>query len=210
MSSLLFTTVEAWEYRDTAAPPLPPSLAKPPEVLPPASPGLTEEQVSQRIQAALRAAEERWSAQAIAQEQARSAQLAATLEGFAGQRTSYFRKVEAEVVHLALAITKRILQREAEFDPTLLSALVRIALDRMGAGPAVRLRLPAAEIAGWQQQLSAANTRYEYEMIPDDSLQPGDCMVETDLGTANFGFGAQLKEVEQGLLDLLTQRPDAR
>jgi hypothetical protein len=33
-------------------------------------------------------------------------------------------------------------------------------------------------------------------------------VVETDLGTASLGFEAQLKEVEQGMLDLLALRPE--
>ena len=39
------------------------------------------------------------------------------------------------------------------------------------------------------------------------NLPAGDCILETDMGSANFGIDAQLKEVEQGFFDLLAQRP---
>ncbi len=35
-------------------------------------------------------------------------------------------------------------------------------------------------------------------------------MVETELGSANFGLDTQLKEVEQGFFDLLALRPVKR
>ena len=69
------------------------------------------------------------------------------LKEFEDERAEYFRRVEGEVVQLALAIARKILQREAELDPTLLTALVRIALERMQCGSVVRIRV-AAEDAG--------------------------------------------------------------
>jgi flagellar assembly protein FliH len=44
-------------------------------------------------------------------------------------------------------------------------------------------------------------------IIEDAQLSPEDCILETDLGSANFSIDAQLKEVEQGFFDLLAQRP---
>jgi flagellar assembly protein FliH len=38
----------------------------------------------------------------------------------------------------------------------------------------------------------------------------GDCILETEMGSANFSIEAQLKEVEQGFFDLLAQRPAVR
>jgi len=34
-------------------------------------------------------------------------------------------------------------------------------------------------------------------------LGPEDCILETDLGSANFSIDAQMKEIEQGFFDLL-------
>ncbi len=216
MSSFAFTPLfEAWEYRDINAPlPVPKAeeALRTPSAPPPAI--FTEEQMGELLRAArTEAAEEverRWMAREAAQDAQRTAQVNATLGAFAEQRTAYFRRVEDEVVHLALAIAKKILHREAELDPTLLAALVRIALDRMGAGPTVKLRLPSEDLAKWQEQDIFKSSRYACELIVDDKLQAGDCVVETELGVANFGFDAQLKEVEQGLVDLLAQRPAAQ
>src|SRR5215469_13180880 len=66
---------------------------------------LTRERESRRIEAAARLAED-----------------------FRVQRMRYFETVEREVVKLALAIAARILRREAQTDPLLLSCAVRAVL----------------------------------------------------------------------------------
>ncbi len=210
MSNFVFTSIEAWEYRDTSAPPPAAILPKAVEApVPAAVPGFTEEQVALRVQQALAEAEQRLAAQAQAQQQQRDRQIITALEGFTTQRATYFRQLETEVVQLALAVAKKILQREAALDPTMLAGLVRIALDRMSAGPAVRLRLAPGDAAVWQQQPAFADARYTCEVIADPTLAAGACLVETELGSADFGFEAQLKEIEQSFFDLLARRPDA-
>lgn len=209
MSSKVFSSLRVWEYRDTAVPST--ALTTIPEqTAARAAPGFTEAQVCARIEAALAEAEVRWANDSAEGESRRKAQLRSALDEFAEQRARYFRNAESEVVHLALAIAKKILGREARQDPDLLAALVRIALDRMGAAPAVRLRLPASDMAQWQKCAEFAETRYACEQIVDPSLKAGECVVETNLGRANFGFEAQLKEIEQGMLALVELRPGDR
>jgi hypothetical protein len=41
------------------------------------------------------------------------------------------------------------------------------------------------------------------DVVEDAELSEHDCLVETELGIANFGLDTQLKEVEQGFFDLL-------
>lgn len=208
MSSLASASVQSWQYHDIAARARDAAERAAAETFVPlAAPGISEDQVAQRVQAALAQAQSEWTAQAEAEQAKRDAQMAAALEAFSQERTRYFGRVEAEVVHLALGIARKILDREAQLDPTLLSGLVRIALDRMGAGTAVRLRLPPERLAAWQAGTDWANSRYTCEFVADDTLLTGDCLVETDLGSANFGFDTQLKEIEQGLLGILEQRP---
>ena len=209
MSSLALRSVKKWQYDDIAARVRAAAERAAAAAVPSPPLGFTEPQVAARVTAALAEAELRWKAQADADERARAVQTIKVMESFAAERTAYFRRVESEVVQLSLAIARKILAREAELDPTLLSGLVRIALDRMGAGSAVRLRLPPAQISAWQRNDAWKLSRYALEFAADEALQPGECVVETDLGSAEFGFEAQLKEIEAGLLGILAQRPDS-
>ncbi len=71
------------------------------------------------------------------------APIAAAMSGFEKQRDEYYAKVEAEIVQLALAIAAKILHREAQVDPMLVAALVRLAMENMREGSSVtRARRP--------------------------------------------------------------------
>ncbi|ODU54826.1 MAG: hypothetical protein ABT04_02105 [Granulicella sp. SCN 62-9] len=125
---------------------------------------------------------------------------------FAKERAGYFAEVEREVVKLALAIAARVLHREANFDPLLLAATVRVALEKISDSSATILRVPPIEIEGWQKMF-VAGTKPVVELVADESLQPGDCVLETHVGQVELGVSAQLEEIERGFFDLLNQRP---
>ncbi len=73
-----------------------------------------------------------------------------TLEGFARERSDYYRRVESEVVQLALAIARKILHREAQLDPHLLAGLVRVTLEKLDAATKVELHVPPHETTDWR------------------------------------------------------------
>jgi flagellar assembly protein FliH len=118
---------------------------------------------------------------------------------FARAREEYFHGVEGEVVALALAVVRKILRREAQVDPLLLSGLVRVA---------VRMRVHPSQIAAWREYFAAQT---ELAVVPelsgDATLEQNRCQLETELGVSDISLETQLKEIEQGLFDLLAQRP---
>lgn len=134
--------------------------------------------------------------------------VAEALRAFARQRDEYFRRVEAEVVNLALAVARKILRREAQIDPLLLTGMVRVALEKMGAGQNVRLRVHPSQIAAWQEFI-AQQTDFPVtpELSGDATLEANQCQVETELGVTELNLETQLKEIEQGLFDLIAQKP---
>lgn len=137
--------------------------------------------------------------------------LTAALSGFAASRDHYLAQVEQEVVKLALAIAARVLHREALMDPLLLSGAVRVALGQLADTTAVRLKVPAAEQELWSEMLRLMpNLPLHPEVIADDMLNAGDCLLETRLGTVDFGVRSQLAEIERGFFDLLEQRDQQR
>jgi len=138
------------------------------------------------------------------------ASLAAALTQFTHDRATYFQKVEAEVVQLALSIARKILHREAQLDPLLLAGIVRVALEKIDGATGVILRIHPQDAAEWRRYLTTHLEPADLPEILEDSAQPPDrCALETSMGTATIGLEVQLQEIEQGLMDLLAARPGA-
>jgi len=141
---------------------------------------------------------------------AERASVAETVAGFEEQRNEYYARVEAEIVQLALSIAAKILHREAQVDPMLVAALVRIAVEKMREGSSVTLRVNPKRADSWRGYFAEFPNMSHVAVEEDASLSDQDCLLGTELGFANFGLDTQLKEVEQGFFDLLALRPTVR
>jgi len=125
---------------------------------------------------------------------------------FERERARYFSGAEAEIVKLALAIAAQVLHREVRLDPLLLLGVVRVALEQIrDAGSAV-LRVPVSEREAWQESLTETG-EIALQVVGDERLSSGDCVLESSVGRANMGIRAQLEEIERGFFDLLEKRP---
>ena len=135
-------------------------------------------------------------------------QILQALAEFGRERAAYYRRVEGEVVQLALAVARKILHREAQIDPHLLAGVVRVTLDKLDAGTKVDLCVHRPR-NGRVAPLFACQTEGASvpEVHEDAALAAGECRIETSLGATEAGLEAQLKEIETGLLDLLAERP---
>jgi flagellar assembly protein FliH len=135
-------------------------------------------------------------------------QIGDALQQFALERQDYYRRVEGEIVALALAIARKILHREAQLDPHVLAGIVRVTLEKLDIGTKVNLHVHLKEGADWRLYFAS-----QMEGVPapevheDPAVAPGECRIETSLGSTEIGLQAQLKEIETGLLDLLAERP---
>jgi flagellar assembly protein FliH len=138
------------------------------------------------------------------------APIVAAVKEFSDQRDDYFARVESEIVQLSLSIAAKILHREAQVDPTLVASLVRIAVEKMREDSSVTVRVGAGRSKAWKQYFAGFPNLMRVEVVEDTKLSDQDCLLETELGTANFGLDTQLKEVEQGFFDLLALRPANR
>jgi flagellar assembly protein FliH len=83
-------------------------------------------------------------------------------------------------------------------------------VEKMREGSGVTLRVSPKRAESWGQYFAEFPSMGHVEVAEDPSLSEQDCIVGTELGSANFGLDTQLKEVEQGFFDLLALRPTAR
>jgi flagellar assembly protein FliH len=142
---------------------------------------------------------------------AAKAAISSALEKFKVERDSYFALIEPEVVQLALAIARKILHREAQIDPLLLAGMVHVALEKADSATRVRLRANPRDIHFWNEYFAQAGAvKTAPELIGDAALQPGECALETEIGSTQISLETHLKEIEQGFFDLLEQRPRVR
>jgi len=142
--------------------------------------------------------------ESLAQERKR---ISDTLTAFQQQRAEYYSKVEIELVHFALGIAAKILHREAQVDRMVVAGLVKVMLDKLQKGSRVVVRLRPEEVGSWRHYF---HENPDLQIVEDATLEPRDCVLETELGTTEMGLDAQLKEVEKGFADLLAQRPEAQ
>jgi flagellar assembly protein FliH len=142
------------------------------------------------------------AAMRIAVERERAQQAAKLIERFTEERDRYMQSVEHEVVKLALAVAARILRREAQMDPLLLTGAVRVALGQLSGSTQVRLHVPAAELDLWNEAIVLVpNLAVRPTVIAGEGMRLGDCMIETELGSVDLGIRAQLGEIERGFFD---------
>ena len=144
-------------------------------------------------------------AQAAAQkteDERRLRQGAALVDSFAKERDRYLHEVEKEVVRLALAVAARILRREAQMDPLLLTGAVRVALGQLSDSTEVRLRVPPDDLALWTEAIALLpNLALKPSVEAGKDMRLGDCVIETSLGSVDLGIRSQLGEIERGFFD---------
>jgi len=131
-----------------------------------------------------------------------AAQVTAAIEAFRGHRDAYLARVEHEVVRLALAVAERILHREAQVDPLLLSGAVRVALGQLASSTEVRLRVPAEQKEMWEQMVRLMpGLPLRPEVLGDEQLEPGEAILEASVGTVDLSVQAQMEEVRRSFFD---------
>jgi flagellar assembly protein FliH len=106
------------------------------------------------------------------------------------------------VVKLALAVAARILRREAQMDPLLLTGAVRVALGQLAGVSEVRLRVPAPEADLWKETIALVpHLAMKPAVVAGEGMRLGDCVIESQVGTVDLGVRSQLGEIERGFFD---------
>lgn len=170
-----------------------------------------ERQFGRKLESARQEAMERGRQQAggeqAAWRQQAAAAMTAALDGLRARTDEYLAQVEQEVVRLALGVAERILHRESQLDPLLLSGAVRVALGQLAESAKVRLRVPAGQREMWAELvLLMPGLPLRPEICADPEMEGSDAVLETDVGTIDLGVRSQLKEIERGFFDLLEVR----
>jgi flagellar assembly protein FliH len=128
---------------------------------------------------------------------------AAGIQELLATRPLFRREAEEDTVMLAVAIARKILQREIAVDPESLLGLVKAAMQRLDAREIHRIRVNPEDARTLEQALNSPVSQRKIEIQPDPGLERGAIILETSRGNLDASVETQLKEIERGFLDLV-------
>jgi len=107
--------------------------------------------------------------------------------------------MEKEAVRLALAVAKKIVQREISMDPDLIGALVSVALKRVQGQTSVAVRVSSFDHARIDSAMRSSNT--SISVAEDPSLERGDFVLDSTQTHVDGRLAGQLEIIGRALLD---------
>lgn len=131
------------------------------------------------------------------------ARLAQAIEDMSKSKARFRAEVEEDAVKLALAIARKVLNRELASDPEALVGLARVAFGKLNLRELQRVRVHPAGAPAIEKLLAASSAPKRVEVIPDGTLERGGAIFETDRGMLDASVTTQLSEIERGLADML-------
>jgi flagellar assembly protein FliH len=128
--------------------------------------------------------------------------MSASVNELAALRPELRRRAERDAVQLALLIARRILHRELSVDENALTALARVAFERLTRSESYTVTVHprfAASITAALPAAQASRIRIE----PDPACAPGTLMFHSSDGTIDASLDSQFDEISRGLTDRL-------
>jgi flagellar assembly protein FliH len=119
-----------------------------------------------------------------------------------GMRPDLRRRAEGDAVELALLIAKRVLHRQLSVDEGALTAIARVAFERLTRSESYRITVHPQFAAAVTAALPGAHSaRVQIDADPNCAL--GTLIIQSAEGTIDASVDAQLEEIKRGLTDRL-------
>jgi len=126
-------------------------------------------------------------------------------QAMARARDEFLASLEPQVAALAVAVAERIIGREARTDPELVVRTVRAALEHLVDREGMVVHLHPDDLAALKQHevdlLDRLEGVKELEMIPDETVVPGGCIIDTGAVRVDAAVDAQLQSILDALLE---------
>jgi len=112
-----------------------------------------------------------------------------------------YKDYEKEVVRLAVAAAKKIVQSEIKSGKPVVAGAIKRALTHLSDGKAVTIRLnpdDKALLSRHKKELFKGSEEM-ITLIEDDTVERGGCIVESDFGGVDASIGKQFELLEESL-----------
>lgn len=130
------------------------------------------------------------------------------------EKDQWLTEWETMGIRLSRAIAEKILGRELQLRPQQVQTMITQALQTVAGNPEITVRLHPedAELLGEQKEtfIQTASRCGNATLIPDETLDRGDCLIETRHGTVDARLQAQLDRIVSELLPHNGDDPSSR
>jgi flagellar assembly protein FliH len=117
----------------------------------------------------------------------------------AGAYRSLVSVAEKNAVKLAIAIARKVIQREFHIEPNDVATRATQIIEGIRTQPGILLRVSVQDASRLQQKV--AETYPSVSVQADPSIKQGDFMIDTSQTHLDGRISTQLEEVERGLLE---------
>jgi len=126
--------------------------------------------------------------------------LMSLVEGAARATEELLRSSEPQVIELAIEIAEKVIGRELAADRAIVADLARRALERAGVSATYYLRVNPADAQVVREYLQRDLAEIKCEIVADQRIEEGGCVIVTSHGHVDAQVGSQLAEVRTALL----------
>ncbi len=113
------------------------------------------------------------------------------------------KQMEEDLVHLAVAVARRILHRELHVDPEALTGIVKAAIERIDVREVHRIIVAPYDATFVKKHFESLRLPERVEIAADGSLPRGSVVFETARGHVDASVETQLQEIDRGFADLV-------
>lgn len=204
---LVFPSADSAASPDEHPPPSDPPQAEPPplEAPPPGMILIPEEELSARMDAEYQRG--RQEGKDLAERGLANVfrAMRQSVTELAGLRERILRESEADLLRLSIVIARKIIQHEISTNQAVLASLVAAAVSDCISLDRITIRLNPAdyEIVSRDREryLGVISPETRVILSPDETLSPGDCVVDSVTGVIDARIETQLEEVYRRFTD---------
>ena len=124
-------------------------------------------------------------------------------------REKVLRESEDDLLALSISVARKVIAHEVSQDRQTVLRLIRTALQNLNQRDELTIRVHPDDHAllttSQNEALKKELSTIKFSLKPDAGVEGGSCLVETERGTVDAGFEAQLDEIYRHLLEERTE-----
>lgn len=135
----------------------------------------------------------------------------AVLERAQEERQKIIQGTEQEIVLLALDIAEKIVRKEIELGPGVIREITQQAIKKATHREKIIIRVNATDLEYVEKErglLREKSGSSDLIILSDPTVEPGGCVLETDLGTVDARIDTQLAQIREALLKIVQEKEE--